>query len=104
MLLQLAIADSPLSLQISAMAVMGTFEMGTPECPIQSGIVVTIPGGVETNGIDVLDSGKYDVHGFTQASAALFWVGRCCSWHTCAGAHLLSACRPPLGYLLLGNG
>jgi len=53
------------------MMVQGTFEMGSPSCPIQSGIEIIVPGGVESNGIDVLDSGKFDVHGFTQVNVVL---------------------------------
>eukprot|EP00775_Hariotina_reticulata_P007671 gene7671-7873_t len=62
----LAIADSPLMLQFSALLVMGTFEMGSASCPVQSGIQITVPGGAESNGIDVMETGRFDVHGFMQ--------------------------------------
>lgn len=48
------------------MTVNGTFQMGTPTCPIQSSIKVTIPGGTQgINGIYVNPSAKYDIHGYT---------------------------------------
>jgi hypothetical protein len=65
-LLQLIIGDSPLKISFNILRVSGTFQMGTPDCPIQSGITVTVPGGDERYGIDVDKGAKYDVHGAVQ--------------------------------------
>eukprot|EP00775_Hariotina_reticulata_P006839 gene6839-7057_t len=62
----LIIGDSPLKLSFANMRVTGTFQMGTPDCPLRSGISVTVPGGEELYGIDVDKGAKYDVHGFIQ--------------------------------------
>jgi hypothetical protein len=65
---QLVVGDSPLQLNFQHMTVNGTFRMGTPGCPINSRITVTVPGGDETRGIDVGGrNASYDVHG-------LMWV------------------------------
>jgi hypothetical protein len=62
--LQLAIGDSPLNITFQRLTVNGTFTMGTPSCPIASGITVNVPGGNELFGID--NAGSYDVHGVMQ--------------------------------------
>jgi hypothetical protein len=59
--LQLAIGDSPLKLSFQRLINNGSFAMGTPTCPITSGITVTVPGGNEAFGVD--NAGSYDVHG-----------------------------------------
>lgn len=65
---QLVVGDSPLQLNFQHMTVNGTFRMGTPGCPINSRITITVPGGDETRGIDVGGrNASYDVHG-------LMWV------------------------------
>jgi cell migration-inducing and hyaluronan-binding protein len=61
MRLQLAVGDSPLNLSFQRLINNGSFAMGTPTCPITSGITVTVPGGNETFGVD--NAGSYDVHG-----------------------------------------
>ncbi len=67
---QLIVADQPLALNLATtMDVYGTFMMGSPSCPIQSRITVTIPGGNATYGVDVWPGGQYDVHGVVQVGA-----------------------------------
>ena len=60
------------------MIVNGAFEMGTPACPIQSQILVTIPGGNENNGINVEPGGVYDVHGYTQVGDDVASIAKSC--------------------------
>eukprot|EP00775_Hariotina_reticulata_P013903 gene13903-14021_t len=62
----LAIGDSRLRLKFRNLLVQGRFQMGTPDCPLQSGISVTVPTGDESFGIDALQGSTYDVHGYTQ--------------------------------------
>ncbi|KAF6266444.1 hypothetical protein COO60DRAFT_1669869 [Scenedesmus sp. NREL 46B-D3] len=60
----LVVGDSPLSITFERLIVNGTFSMGTPACPIASGITVNVPGGNEQFGVD--NAGSYDVHGVMQ--------------------------------------
>lgn len=67
LLLQLVVGDSPLNLNLMKLVnVSGTFQMGTPSCPIQSLINIYIPGGDPTTGVFVMPGAKYDVHAYTQ--------------------------------------
>lgn len=86
-LLQLVIGDSPLNFNLQFMNVAGTFQMGTPSCPIQSLMNVFIPGGNPAWGITVQASGKYDVHAAftvsargTSAQGVCLADGSCSSW------------------------
>jgi hypothetical protein len=71
---------------------MGAFELGTPTCPIQSQIKVTIPGGNENYGIDVQPGGVYDVHGYTQVCTAVTDVTDVVLWvfGVCGKAYYLN--------------
>lgn len=96
-LLQLVIGDSPLNLNLQFMNVTGTFQMGTPSCPIQSLMNVFIPGGNSAWGITVTASGKYDVHAaFTVSARGTSAPGVCLadgSWSRgCAVPPAFSAC------------
>ncbi len=67
--MQLIVADQPLALNLATtMDVYGTFMMGSPSCPIQSRITVTVPGGNATYGVDVWPGAQYDVHGVVEVS------------------------------------
>lgn len=59
-------SDSPLTLNLQHIAVLGAFRMGLPSCPIKSQIIVNIPGGNERFGVDVAPGATYDVHGYIQ--------------------------------------
>lgn len=59
---QLVIGDSPLNLKLQKMNISGTFQMGTPTCPIQSLMNVFIPGGDSNFGVFVMRNASYDVH------------------------------------------
>jgi hypothetical protein len=63
------IGDSPLNLNLQKINVSGTFQMGTPTCPIQSLMNVFIPGGDSTFGIFAMRNASYDVHGAFTVSA-----------------------------------
>jgi hypothetical protein len=109
--LQLVIGDSPLNLNLQFMNVSGTFQMGTPACPIQSLMNVFIPGGNSALGITVTAAAKYDVHaaftvsGFTLAGLLLVSTGCLCVWEAAPAPAVVAAClcthkTPPVCALL----